>query len=121
MKTWLLSAVLVAGVVFAAVARQSDSGLPHAHPAGPAIQQQDNNGQHRTHQKVPSRDDIITSLQDSLLNRLDENKDGKLSVSEAMGDATLLELFGKLDADGDGFITRQELNTFRQHVNSGEM
>ena len=45
---------------------------------------------------------------DSYLQRLDTNKDGKLSAEEFSKDAMFKDHFGWLDADKDGFITRAE-------------
>lgn len=50
---------------------------------------------------------------DSYLQRLDTNKDGRLSAAEFSVDKEMGEHFGWIDADGDGFITEQEWNTTR--------
>merc|ERR1711879_548971 len=57
-----------------------------------------------------------------VLEELDTNKDGKLSLAEltAHEDAETVSLFEagfkKADADGDGFLAREELSSFRQEV-----
>lgn len=43
---------------------------------------------------------------------LDENRDGSISRQEARGMPALAERFEKVDADGDGSISRYEFNTF---------
>ena len=50
---------------------------------------------------------------DSYLQKLDTNKDGRLSAAEFSVDKEMGEHFGWIDADGDGFITEQEWNTAR--------
>lgn len=47
------------------------------------------------------------------LERLDGNKDGRLSAPEFTVDKDMGEHFGWIDADGDGFITETEWNTTR--------
>jgi Ca2+-binding EF-hand superfamily protein len=43
--------------------------------------------------------------------RLDANSDGKLSMDEVSG--RLKENFSRIDSNGDGFITKTELETNR--------
>lgn len=43
----------------------------------------------------------------SMLKEFDTNKDGKLAKTEVKG--PLLQDFAKIDADKDGFITKEEL------------
>jgi len=45
---------------------------------------------------------------DSLLEKLDANKDGKLSREEFSKDPTMKDHFGWVDTDNDGIITRTE-------------
>ena len=40
---------------------------------------------------------------------LDLDQDGKIAIKEAVKDPELLASFGKIDTDGDGLITRLEL------------
>jgi len=47
------------------------------------------------------------------LQKLDANKDGRLSAPELGADKELGEHFGWIDADGDGFITEKDWNTTR--------
>lgn len=47
-----------------------------------------------------------------LMERMDVNKDGKLSKQEVKG--PLAEQFSKIDANSDGFITKQELDKGRK-------
>ncbi|EOR95874.1 hypothetical protein ADIARSV_0936 [Arcticibacter svalbardensis MN12-7] len=44
---------------------------------------------------------------DELFAQMDSNKDGKLSKAEVKG--PLANDFSKIDANGDGFITKEEL------------
>ncbi len=45
-----------------------------------------------------------------IITKFDKDKDGKLTIKEAMSDPVLLASFGKLDVDGDGQLTEIELN-----------
>jgi Ca2+-binding EF-hand superfamily protein len=44
---------------------------------------------------------------EEMFSKMDANKDGKLSTSEAKG--SLQKDFSKIDTDGDGFISKTEL------------
>lgn len=44
---------------------------------------------------------------EEMFTKMDANKDGKLEATEVRG--PLKEDFAKIDTDGDGFITREEL------------
>jgi outer membrane protein assembly factor BamB len=50
---------------------------------------------------------------DSVLEKLDQNKDRRLSNAEFLGDKEMGEHFGWIDIDGDGVITDAEWNTTR--------
>ncbi|WP_340679865.1 EF-hand domain-containing protein [Paraglaciecola sp.] len=43
------------------------------------------------------------------IKQLDLDQDGKIAIKEAVADPELLASFGKIDTDGDGLITRLEL------------
>ena len=43
------------------------------------------------------------------IKRLDLDQDGMIAIKEAVADPELLASFGKIDSDGDGLITRLEL------------
>ncbi|MEW9798087.1 calcium-binding protein [Alteromonas sp. CYL-A6] len=45
-----------------------------------------------------------------LITLLDSDKDGKISLKEAVRDADLLQRFGHIDENGDGLLTRDELD-----------
>lgn len=47
--------------------------------------------------------------QTSRIEKMDENKDGFISIKEAVSDPNLLAVFGKIDINGDGKISRKEL------------
>lgn len=49
---------------------------------------------------------------DRHFSRIDKDGDGKVAVSEL--DAHHREFLGKADADGDGFVTREEMRALRQ-------
>jgi hypothetical protein len=53
-----------------------------------------------------------TSQQGSPMDRLDSNGDHKISKAEAKG--PLKESFDKIDVNGDGFVSAEELQTRRQ-------
>ncbi|WP_416308290.1 hypothetical protein [Neptunicella sp. SCSIO 80796] len=44
-----------------------------------------------------------------VIAKLDQDKDGKLTIKEAMSDPVLLASFGKIDTDGDGQISQSEM------------
>lgn len=44
-------------------------------------------------------------------DRMDTDRDGKLSRAEAERFPRMADKFGKLDANGDGFVTKDELKT----------
>lgn len=45
----------------------------------------------------------------SYLEQIDSDKDGYISIKEAVSDPNLLAVFGKIDSDGDGKISQKEL------------
>ncbi|GGW74804.1 calcium-binding protein [Alteromonas halophila] len=47
--------------------------------------------------------------QTDLLTRLDVDQDGKVSLKEAVRNTELLKNFGLIDENGDGMLTREEL------------
>ncbi len=50
------------------------------------------------------------------LKKMDTNQDGQISLdeAEAANAERLLEVFSEIDADGDGNITREEMQAFRE-------
>ncbi len=48
-------------------------------------------------------------------NKLDSDADGKISVNEAEADMRVLEQFRRLDANGDGLLTREEFASLDSH------
>jgi Ca2+-binding EF-hand superfamily protein len=62
-----------------------------------------------------------SQLQDDVLQRLDKNADGEISIKEAVADPIILESFSRIDINGDGLISRHELTTVhirRAHGNA---
>lgn len=51
----------------------------------------------------------LASTKSALINELDLDQDGKVSIKEAVSLPELLASFGKIDVDGDGHITMKEL------------
>tara|TARA_R110000772_G_scaffold41760_34_gene97320 strand:+ start:7988 stop:8320 length:333 start_codon:yes stop_codon:yes gene_type:complete len=49
--------------------------------------------------------------QDDILQRLDKNADGQISIKEAVADPFILESFSRIDINGDGIISRHELTS----------
>ena len=47
--------------------------------------------------------------EDEKIEHLDLDKDGKIAIREAVADPKLLASFGRIDTDGDGLISRLEL------------
>lgn len=70
---------------------------------GPQREQHIEQGQNRKQQRNQGGRPSI----DQLFEQMDVNEDGKLSKKEVKG--PLLENFSKVDADQDGYITREEL------------
>ncbi|WP_158968458.1 hypothetical protein [Paraglaciecola sp. L3A3] len=44
-----------------------------------------------------------------LIEKLDLDQDGQISIKEAVAEPQLLAAFGKIDIDGNGLLTREEL------------
>ena len=59
-------------------------------------------------QLVAKKSDVIEKV--DTISRLDQDKDGKLTIKEAMSDPVLLAAFGKIDTNGDGQISQRELD-----------
>ena len=53
----------------------------------------------------------------STISKMDQNGDGKLSISEVEG--RLKEKFGTIDSNGDGFVTKTELENARPQRGQG--
>lgn len=53
---------------------------------------------------------MTCTAQNSYLERIDADKDGFISIKEAVSDPRLLAVFGKVDVNGDGKISPQELS-----------
>jgi hypothetical protein len=51
-----------------------------------------------------------TASQDTAMARLDTDKDGRVSSSEASADPTFDSGFAAMDADGDGYVTDAEFH-----------
>lgn len=51
----------------------------------------------------------VAYAQSDLLTRLDVNQDQKVSLKEAVRNTELLKNFGLIDEDGDGMLTRAEM------------
>ncbi len=51
----------------------------------------------------------LTPKATEMMAALDKDKDGYISLKEAVGDAQLLETFGAIDADQDGKLSADEL------------
>ena len=52
--------------------------------------------------------------QDDIIQKLDQDQDGKITIKEAVADPVILASFGKIDVNGDGKITKQELDNMEQ-------
>lgn len=49
-----------------------------------------------------------------IIEKLDLDKDGQISIKESVADPAVLALFGKIDTDGNGKITSIELTNIKQ-------
>ncbi|MDU0354793.1 hypothetical protein RS130_13465 [Paraglaciecola aquimarina] len=47
---------------------------------------------------------------EALIDKFDLDQDGQISIKEAVAEPQLLAAFGKIDTDGNGVITKQELS-----------
>lgn len=47
--------------------------------------------------------------QTDIISQMDQDEDGLISIREAVADPELLAAFGKIDTDGDGKLSQQEL------------
>jgi EF hand len=54
-----------------------------------------------------------TASMDARINRLDKNKDGQISRSEASGYPKLSKAFNRLDVNKDEQLSREELMAFK--------
>jgi hypothetical protein len=53
---------------------------------------------------------VPAASQDTAMARLDTDKDGRVSSSEASADPTFDSGFAAMDADGDGYVTNAEFH-----------
>ncbi len=53
---------------------------------------------------------------DKIIEKLDTDKDGKLSLEEVKADdrKRMADNFDKIDSDGDGYITKEELEAMQE-------
>ncbi|MFT4938223.1 MAG: Ca2+-binding EF-hand superfamily protein [Paraglaciecola sp.] len=52
---------------------------------------------------------VSTKAQEDIIQKLDQDLDGKITIKEAVADPTILASFGRIDVNGDGKISKQEL------------
>jgi EF hand len=57
-----------------------------------------------------------TASADARINRLDKNKDGQISRSEASGYPKLAKAFNRIDVNKDEQLSREELMAFKDKV-----
>lgn len=55
---------------------------------------------------------LLAACSDPRFDELDENGDGKITRIEAEADPPLREVFGALDRNMDGLLSRQEFSSF---------
>jgi Ca2+-binding EF-hand superfamily protein len=48
--------------------------------------------------------------QEDIIQKLDQDQDGRITIKEAVADPAILASFGRIDVNGDGKITKQELD-----------
>jgi Ca2+-binding EF-hand superfamily protein len=58
---------------------------------------------------------LLSSAQafEDMMQRLDRNADGQISIKEAVADSRVLESFSRIDTDGNGIISAPELASRR--------
>lgn len=52
---------------------------------------------------------FVAQTEEQTIKQLDLDLDGKIAIKEAVAKPQLLALFGRIDTDGDGLISRLEL------------
>lgn len=66
---------------------------------------------------VLSKDEMKAAkakMHDRQMARMDTDRDGKISRTEAAGHPKLAENFGRIDTNGDGFLSKEELAAARE-------
>jgi Ca2+-binding EF-hand superfamily protein len=48
---------------------------------------------------------------EDLITKLDSDNDGRISIGEALVDASLAAMFAELDTNKDGYLSRSELES----------
>ena len=61
--------------------------------------------------KVTAMKKVVSVEKKVLIEKLDQDKDGNLTIKEVMGVPELLAAFGQIDTNGDGLISQKELNS----------
>lgn len=54
---------------------------------------------------------------ESIIKKLDQDQDGLISIKESIADPNLLAIFGSIDRNSDGFISKLELDQFEKLTN----
>lgn len=57
---------------------------------------------------------LNASAQVDVIAEMDQDKDGQISIREAVADPKLLASFGKIDTNGDGKINAKELEASKR-------
>jgi hypothetical protein len=94
--------LLLAALLSAATASFAQTAAPAAPPATPEARQPGGPGHHARHAPPDAR-----KMAERQVARLDTDKDGKVSLQEYL--ARQSEAFSKADANGDGFVTQEEM------------
>jgi Ca2+-binding EF-hand superfamily protein len=59
---------------------------------------------------------FLTFANDDEIKNLDKDQDGLISIKESVADPNLLAIFGTIDRDSDGFLSKNELEQFAKAV-----